>query len=295
VQIGNVCFIGIRAAALLATAALLEGADPTFMRRYTGDIQPQASDLTENAKNAFYRPIFGVGDKDARQLKGVARYGELTVESGGSSAMVSYPAEEQIYYILDGRGTLLYDDQKVPVKADDFMYLPVGVKHGMAAASDSSVRLLVMGWRIPRSVTVAPTAKPMVANSADVQLQQVGGHGPTSLFKLLMGTTESKRDKLAAASQMVSLFIMDFAPGGTNIPHHHDMEEEIYYVLRGHGDMVAGGGADGNEGRHPTKTGEAFFIRLNTTVGYYSGSKEGEPHDLILAVRSRYPFPQRRE
>jgi mannose-6-phosphate isomerase-like protein (cupin superfamily) len=295
VQIGNVCFIGIRAAALLATAALLEGADPTFLRRSTGDIQPQASDLTENAKNAFYRPFFGAGDKDARQLKGVARYGELTVESGGSSAMVSYPAEEQIYYILDGHGTLLYDDQKIPVKADDFMYLPVSVKHGMAAASDSSVRLLVMGWRIPRGVTVAPTAKPMIANSADVQLQQVGGHGPTSLFKLLIGTTESKRDKLAAANQMVSLFIMDFAPGGTNIPHHHDMEEEIYYVLRGHGEMVAGGGADGNEGRHPTKTGEAFFIRLNTTVGYYSGSKEGEPHDLILAVRSRYPFPQRRE
>ena len=33
-----------------------------------------------------------------------------------------------------------------------------------------------------------------------------------------MGTTESTRDKLAAASQMVSLFIMEFAPGGTNIP-----------------------------------------------------------------------------
>src|SRR5688572_33085907 len=28
-----------------------------------------------------------------------------------------------------------------------------------------------------------------------------------------------------SASQMVSLFVMDFAPGGTNIPHHHEMEE----------------------------------------------------------------------
>jgi mannose-6-phosphate isomerase-like protein (cupin superfamily) len=287
--------IGFSAAALLALATGLQGADPTFMRRNTRDVSPQASDITENAKNAFYRPFFGAGDKDARQLKGVARYGELTVESGGASATVAYPAEEQIYFIIDGRGTLLYDDQKIPVKPNDFMYLPVGVKHGMAAAADSSVRLLVMGWRIPRDVKVAPTANPMIANAADVQLQQVGGHGPTSLFKLLMGTTESKRDKLAAANQMVSLFIMDFAPGGTNIPHHHESEEEIYYVLRGHGQMVAGGGADGNEGRYPTQTGEAFFIRLNTTVGYYSGSKEGDPHDLILAVRSRFPFPQRRE
>jgi hypothetical protein len=67
------------------------------------------------------------------------------------------------------------------------------------------------------------------------------------------------------------------------------MEEEIYYILRGHGDMVAGGGADGNEGRYPATEGDAFFLRLNTTVGFYSGSHSGD-HDLVLAVRSRYPF-----
>jgi mannose-6-phosphate isomerase-like protein (cupin superfamily) len=110
-------------------------------------------------------------------------------------------------------------------------------------------------------------------------------------FKLLMGTTASKRDKLAAAQKMVSLFLMDFALGGTNIPHHHDMEEEIYFVLQGHGDMVAGGGADGNEGRYPARAGDAYFIRLNATVGFYSGARADEPHDLVLAVRSTYPFP----
>ena len=99
-------------------------------------------------------------------------------------------------------------------------------------------------------------------------------------------------DVKPVASQMVSLFIMDFSPTGTNIPHHHESEEEIYYVLRGHGDMVAGGGADGNEGRYPAREGDAFFLRLNTTVGFYSGSTGGD-HDLILAVRSRFPFQRR--
>jgi mannose-6-phosphate isomerase-like protein (cupin superfamily) len=174
------------------------------------------------------------------------------------------------------------------------MYLPVGIRHGMANASNAPVRLLVMGFKIPSGAKVAPTPALMLANAADVPLVPVQGHGPTALFKLLMGTTESRRDKLAAASQMVSLFIMDFAPGGTNIPHHHEMEEEIYYVLRGHGDMVAGGGADGNEGRYPAKAGDAFFIRLNATVGFYSGTKSGD-HDLILAVRSRFPFQRMRE
>lgn len=63
---------------------------------------------------------------------------------------------------------------------------------------------------------------------------------------------------------------MEFAPGGANIAHPHEMEEEIYFVLRGSGDMVGGGGADGNEGRYPAQSGD----------------------DLVLAVRSSFPFPR---
>jgi mannose-6-phosphate isomerase-like protein (cupin superfamily) len=88
---------------------------------------------------------------------------------------------------------------------------------------------------------------------------------------------------------LTSLFIMNFAPGGTNFPHHHDREEEIYLVLDGAGEMVAGGGAAGVEGRHPAKAGDAYFFRLNCTVGFYNGSAPGR----ILAVRSLYPFSRR--
>lgn len=278
----------------LVAASCLLAADPTFLRRSAGDIQAAPDDLTANARAASYKPFFGIGDSQANQLKGIARYGELTVGPDGASAMVSYAAEEQIYFVLAGEGSLLYGDQKAPVKPNDFAYLPVGVKHGIANTTDRPVRVLVMGFKIPKDATVAPTPKLLLANAGDVSLVTVPNHGPTSLFKLLMGTTESRRDKLAAASQMVSLFIMDFAPGGTNIPHHHEMEEEIYYVLRGRGYMVAGGGADGNEGRYPARQGDSFFIRLNATVGFYAGSRPGEEHDLILAVRSRFPFSKAR-
>ena len=88
---------------------------------------------------------------------------------------------------------------------------------------------------------------------------------------------------------LTSLFIMEFAPGGTNFPHHHDQEEEIYLVLDGSGEMVAGGGADGIEGRHPARTGDAYFFRLNCTVGFSSARDTGTKA-RILAVRSRYPF-----
>jgi mannose-6-phosphate isomerase-like protein (cupin superfamily) len=180
------------------------------------------------------------------------------------------------------------------VKENDFLYLPPGSRHGVVNDSAQPVRLLVMGFRIPPSPSVAPATKLMIANTADVPLVELPSHGPTTKFKLLMGTTQSTRDKLPAASQMASLFIMDFAPGGTNIPHHHEMEEEIYFVLKGRGEIVAGGGAEGNEGRYPSTQGDAWFIRLNTTVGFYSGAQPGHEHDLILAVRSAFPFPASR-
>jgi mannose-6-phosphate isomerase-like protein (cupin superfamily) len=277
-----------RLAILLAVPTCLFAADPIFLRRQVSDVKLQPGDLTAaKAKAASYKPLFGIGDQNADQLKSVARYGELTVGPGGTSAMVSYPAEEQIYFVEEGNGTLLYGDEKAPVKKNDFMYLPIGVRHGIANSSNAPVKAIVMGYKIPAGMKVQPTPKLMLASADDVQLQILGQHGPTAQFKLLMDPTNSQRDKLAAAYVMDSLFIMDFAPGGTNIPHNHPSEEEIYLLLRGSGDMVAGLDADGKEARHAVIEGAAFLFKPGTQVGYYSNAKEGQPHDLMLAVRSR--------
>ena len=274
---------------LLAAAFPVLAADQPFLRRQIADVTPRADDLTANAKGVSYKPLFGVGDPDHEQLKGVARYGELTVSPGGASAVVSYPAEEQLYFVTEGEGTLVYGDEKAPVKKYDFMYLPVGVKHGVANQSRAPVKVIVMGYKIPAGTEVRPTPKLMLANADDVSLQVLASHGPTTQFKLLMGTTASQRDKLSAAFLMNSLFIMDFAPGGTNIPHNHPAEEEIYLLVRGTGELVAGRDADGKDVRHPVTPGAAFFIPPGTQIGYYSNAKEGQEHDIILAVRSRAP------
>jgi mannose-6-phosphate isomerase-like protein (cupin superfamily) len=277
------------AVVLLGAAACLAAADSGFLRRQISEVQARQDDLTASSRGATYKPLFGAGDADAGQLKAVVRYGELTVAPGGASAVVSYAAEEQIYFVTEGSAILLYGDEKAPLKKFDFLYLPHGVKHGIANTSGAPVKVIVMGYQIPAGRAMEPASKLMLANADDVALQILGQHGPTTQFKLLMGTTTSKRDKLAAATVMNSLFLLDFAPGGTNIPHNHPAEEEIYLVLRGSGDMVAGRDADGKDVRHPVTQGAAFFFMPGTQVGFYSNAKEGEAHDLILAVRSSLP------
>ena len=280
------CFaLAFAAGSLLAAERQV---DATWLRRFVPALQEKPADVT--TPTCHYKPIFGAGDADARLLRGIARFGEITVDAGGACKPVTYPAEEQVYVILEGGGILLYGEEKSPIRKGDFMYLPPGVKHATENPARQPCRLLVMGFRVPAEAKGEPPPKLLIANMDEVPKQVVGSHPPSTLYQLLMGDKTSKRDKIAAGLVLTSLFTMEFDAGGTNFPHHHDREEEIYLVLDGHGEMVAGGGMDGIEGKHPAKAGDAYFFRLNCTVGFYAGNQPGEPKSRILAVRSLYPF-----
>jgi uncharacterized cupin superfamily protein len=164
------------------------------------------------------------------------------------------------------------------------------MEHTLSNPSAEPNRILVMGFRLPDSMDLRVPDRLLMANIDEVPLQVVGNHPPSTLYRLLMGGVESTRDRIAAGHVLTSLFIMEFTPGGTNQPHHHEREEEIYLLLEGEGDMVAGGGMGGVEGRHPARAGDAFFFRLNCTVGFYASPRDAQGKARILAVRSLFPF-----
>jgi mannose-6-phosphate isomerase-like protein (cupin superfamily) len=165
-----------RYALALLIATPLFAADPTFLRRSPAEVQPQPDDLTANARQASYKPLFGAGDAQANQLKGITRYGELTVAPAGASAIVSYPSEERIYFILEGTETLNYGEREAPIRMNDFMYLPPGVRHGVANPSSQPLRLLVMGYRLGDLHMTGPSPELHLANAGEVSAQQLGPH-----------------------------------------------------------------------------------------------------------------------
>jgi mannose-6-phosphate isomerase-like protein (cupin superfamily) len=269
---------------LLTFAAVAQkGIDPTFLHTDLQAAIEQKTGLT--TATCHYKPLFGDGAPNASALVGIVRFGEATVDPAGSCATVSYSKEEQVYVVLDGAGIVRYASGSVPVKKEDFLYLPPTVPHSLQNSSGAPLRVIIMGFRTS-SVPSAPPTLPDVANIEDVPLQKVGGHPSSTRYRLLMGDVDSKRDRIAAAHTLTSLFLMEIAPAGTNQPHHHEREEEIYLVLEGHGEMAAGSGLDGIEGRFAAHAGTAYFFRLNSTVGYYSSSGV---RSRVLAVRSWYP------
>lgn len=258
--------------------------DPTWLYRNTATAPVKPSDIT--TPTCHYKPLFGEGDPDTSIVKGVARYGEAIVDPNGRCATVNYPEEDQVYVVLSGTGSARYGNGEVPLKTEDYLYIPSTVPHALKNGSAKPMIVVIMGFRTSGFEKVAPPKTPQKANIEDVPTEFVSGHPESTRYRLLMGDVDSKRDRIAAGRVLTSLFLMEIDPGGTNFPHHHEREEEIYLILSGHGTIVAGGGMNGIAGRHPAKAGDAYFFRLNATVGYYSAPKIAS---RLLCVRSWYP------
>jgi len=258
--------------------------DPTYLHRDTSAVGEKKSDIT--TKTCHYRPLFGQGDSDTSVVVGVARYGEAVIDPNGVCGSVQYPDEDQVYVVLEGTGSVKYGDTFVSLKKEDYLYIPSTIAHALSNKSDMQLTVIIMGFCTKGFGKTQPSPQPLKANIEGVPTATVSGHPDSTRYRLLMGDVDSKRDRIAAGRVLTSLFLMEIAPGGTNFPHHHEREEEIYLVLSGHGVMVAGSGMDGIAGRHPAKAGDAYFFRLNCTVGYYSAANV---KSRILAVRSWYP------
>jgi mannose-6-phosphate isomerase-like protein (cupin superfamily) len=261
---------------------------PTWLHRYVPSLPEQRIDLSSGS--CHYTPIFGEGDPESKALESVARFGEVALDGRGACEPVDYPRQEEVYFVLGGNGVLHYGEEGHSLGESDFAYVAPAVRHSLSASSQQPLRVVVAAIRIPPETPMsAPPVKPLIAGLGELKEQTVEGHPASVLYKLLIGPRSAARDRINATYELADLFLMDFAPGGTNFPHHHEVEEEIYLVLDGEGKMAAGGGMDGVEGLHPAKAGDAYYFRPNCTVGFYNqGAPGAKAH--ILALRAFVPL-----
>ena len=257
--------------------------EPTWLHRDLSATREHATDFTTTT--CRYIPLFGEGDSESRYPISVARFGQLTVASGGECQPVTYPRQEEIYFVRDGSGTLHFADQTRALAANDFTYIPPGVRHSISNTSTQPLQVILATVKIPASITLPQSPKLEVANLSELKQQTVGGHPASVLYQLMIGPHNRARDRINAAYNVVDFFMMDFAPAGTNFPHHHEIAEEVYLVLDGEGQMVAGSGMDGVQALFPAKAGNGYYFRPNCTVGFYNrNASDAKAHILALRV-----------
>lgn len=294
---GAVARVGAILTAMGAMSLAVAGQDaprrvePTWLRREVAERKEHTTDLT--TATCHYTAIFGEGDgEDAKVPQTFARFGVVSVDPRGACKAVDYAREEELLFVREGGGQLQYGDENHAIADSDFAYAPPGVRHGITNPSVAPLRVVVVTAKIPASAPLAQTpGKLEIANLREIREQTVGGHPTSVLYKLMIGPRVTARDRINATYAVADFFLMDFAPGGTNFPHHHETAEEIYLVLDGQGKMSAGSGMDGVEGLHAAKAGDAYYFRTNCTVGFYNQATAGAKAH-ILAVRAYVPMPK---
>ncbi len=281
--------------AFLALASLTPAQDaprkiePTWLRRDVAALQEQATDIT--TPTCHYTPVFGEGDSESTLPQTFTRFGVLTIDANGACKPATYPRLEELYFVRDGAASLQYADETHALAAEDFTYIPPTIAHTLSNPNAQPVHLILITSKVSPKTTLAPAPKLTVANLRELNEQVVGGHPTSVLYKLMIGPRGTKRDRINATYGIADFFLMDFAPAGTNFPHHHENAEEIYLVLDGEGQMSAGSGMDGIQGLHPAKAGDAYYFRVNCTVGFYNADKpSAKAH--ILAVRAYVDYPK---
>lgn len=63
-------------------------------------------------------------------------------EPGQSTPQHPHPKQDELFYVVEGSGIFIIDNQKIPVKESSLLLVPAMTKHGIEANKDS--RLVVM-------------------------------------------------------------------------------------------------------------------------------------------------------
>lgn len=257
--------------------------DIEYLYRSSDSLKESTLDIS-NDKTRYY-PLFGAGDADSTHLHITNNFGYLIVDENGASPIVNNQRIEIVFFVLEGTGFISQNGLKLPISKNDFFYLPINSNYGFENPRETKLSMLMMGYLVPDSIEVNYRSKFEIANVSNVEPVILDSHGETVTYELLLGPITSERDKIASAIQISSLFIMDFKPGGTNKPHKHRFAEEIYFVLQGTGNMVAGE-SNGEPILHPAKKGDSYYYPKNKIVGFYSTNESNDERARILAIRT---------
>ena len=74
----------------------------------------------------------------------------ICYEPGQGTPVHHHPSQDEIFYVIEGRGTMRVGDEDVALQARSLIHVPAQTSHGITAAADS--RLVVLFVKSPGSV-----------------------------------------------------------------------------------------------------------------------------------------------
>lgn len=222
----------------------------------------------------------------------------VQLEPGGHVGMHLH-STEQSFYVLKGHPTLISEGYSYRLSADECGLLPVGVAHGYRNDADEPALLLEANSPVPRTSGPADTFwtdEPLPADSGEPP--DIRDPRTRTLFRLGPGQMDVDNLKIGAAvnaptvsasmatallaysgiavkmlvdqrlgAVLHSLFMVEYQPGGSALPHDHPLEES-YYMLEG--EVVA----TANDDEFTLRAGDVFWTGVGCIHAFYNRSNE---------------------
>jgi len=83
--------------------------------------------------------------KKPEDMKSFEHFARITLKPGDTNNLHTHSNAEQVYFIIQGEGTVQVGDESEEVSAGDVIFLPKGVKHGFFNTGEKLVIILLVG------------------------------------------------------------------------------------------------------------------------------------------------------
>jgi mannose-6-phosphate isomerase-like protein (cupin superfamily) len=90
--------------------------------------------------------LFGTEKPDSMQS--FTNFARLTINPGKSNNLHTHEGIEQVYFVLQGEGTVQVGDERRPAKAGDVIFLPSDIQHGFFNTGTKQAILLLVGTSV---------------------------------------------------------------------------------------------------------------------------------------------------
>lgn len=128
-------------------------------------------------------------------------------EPGQTTATHHHPVQDEIWVVLEGYGEIWVDEERHPVEPTSMIYIPAGIRHGLAASPDSRLVLLfIKAPGIPEAAAFG------IGNAANAAAAPAGVSQAAAGPKLELEIT----DVQAEARDVIHVELR--APGGGELP-----------------------------------------------------------------------------
>ena len=248
----------------------------------------------------------------------------IQVPAGGwSTPAHEHGSEEEIFYVLSGRGVTWQREQTTEIAARDCIVyhagggahslhaiepldvLAFGPRHRTPGVSFPRLGMSLVGRRAVESehgvLEGAPIQFVREAQAGPPELPDEPGPRPTTIVnvdavpgrEVARARVQGRRRDLgvAAGSRTTGIKHIEVAPGKDSSPQHcHSLEEELFVVLEGDGVLVLGDEETPVRAGHvvarPAGTGTAHMFRAGDEGLTFLAYGTREPGDLCYYPRS---------